>query len=516
MTAVLPMPSILRWRQTLPVLLLLLVAVLVLYRDTALAMVAIWERSETFAHGFVVPPIVLWLIWRQREALAVQVPRPTAWALLPIAGAALLWLLGDMVAINAVTQLAFTALLVLTVFALLGWQATRVIVFPLAFLFFAVPVGEFLMPQLMLWTADFTVAALRLSGIPVYREGQQFIIPTGSWSVVEACSGIRYLIASVMVGVLFAYLNYRTLRRRLMFIGVAIVVPLVANWVRAYLIVLIGHLSDNRIATGVDHLVYGWLFFGVVIFLMFMIGARWAEPPVSDAPPGSRAVAAPQRDRAAWAVAAAVALLLAAPHLAMRAMSGADAGVAPILVAAPVLAPGWSLAEKPVVDWQPAFQGPSAELNRTYIRADGQRVGLYIGYYRHQGSQRELVSSANMLVKSNDRHWVPVASGSRSVPVAGRSIALRTTELGPPASSLGGEHLEVWQIYWANGTFTSSDMAAKAYGVLRQLLGRGDDGAVIVVYTPVDGGAGQARLADFVHENLEALEAQLKRTREGG
>jgi hypothetical protein len=59
-------------------------------------------------------------------------------------------------------------------------------------------------------------------------------------------------------------------------------------------------------------------------------------------------------------------------------------------------------------------------------------------------------------------------------------------------------------------------MAAKAYGVLRQLLGRGDDGAVIIVYTPVDGGAGQALLADFVHENLEALEAQLKRTREGG
>jgi EpsI family protein len=119
-------------------------------------------------------------------------------------------------------------------------------------------------------------------------------------------------------------------------------------------------------------------------------------------------------------------------------------------------------------------------------------------------------------VKSNDHHWVPVASGGRAVTVAGRSVTLRTTDLGPPASSLGDEHLEVWQLYWINGTFTSSDIAAKAYGALHQLLGRGDDGAAIIVYTPADGGAGKARLADFVHRNLEVLEAQLRRTREGG
>ena len=81
--------------------------------------------------------------------------------------------------------------------------------FPLGFLFFAVPIGDFMLPQLMEWTADFTVLALRLSGVPVYREGLQFIIPSGAWSVVEACSGIRYMIASVTVGCLFAYLSYR-------------------------------------------------------------------------------------------------------------------------------------------------------------------------------------------------------------------------------------------------------------------------------------------------------------------
>ena len=82
----------------------------------------------------------------------------------------------------------------------------------------------------MEWTANFTVLGLRLSGIPVFREGLHFVIPSGSWSVVEACSGVRYIIASLTVGSLFAYLSYRSFKRRLIFFGVALVVPVIANY----------------------------------------------------------------------------------------------------------------------------------------------------------------------------------------------------------------------------------------------------------------------------------------------
>src|SRR5262249_35737350 len=124
-----------------------------------------------------------------------------------------------------------------------------------------------------------------------------FLIPSGRWSVVEACSGIRYLIASLVVGTLYAYLSYRSLTRRLVFVGFSIAVPIVANWIRAYMIVMIGHLSGNTLAVGVDHIIYGWAFFGLVILLMFWIGARWhdnkAEPVRGDAAiaPGAAASA---------------------------------------------------------------------------------------------------------------------------------------------------------------------------------------------------------------------------------
>ena len=106
-------------------------------------------------------------------------------------------------------------MLVLSVPAVLGIDVALTILFPLMFLFFGVPFGEFVVPTMMELTADFTVSALQFSAVPVFREGQHFIIPSGSWSVIDECSGVRYLMASFMVGTLFAYLNYRSLRRRL-------------------------------------------------------------------------------------------------------------------------------------------------------------------------------------------------------------------------------------------------------------------------------------------------------------
>src|SRR5262245_40296223 len=247
------------------------------YWRTGAAMVGIWARSDTFAHGFLVAPISAWLVWRARASLLEVAPQPSWWVLVPFAGAGAGWLLGELGTVNAVSQFAFVAMLVLAVPAVIGTRAARRIAFPLAFLFFAVPVGEFLMPKLMEWTADITVMALRLTGIPVYREGQNFHIPSGNWSVVEACSGVRYLIASLVIGTLYAYLTYRSTMRRAVFIGFSILVPVIANWARAYMIVMIGHLSGNTLAVGVDHLIYGWLFFGLVIVLMFWIGARWRD-----------------------------------------------------------------------------------------------------------------------------------------------------------------------------------------------------------------------------------------------
>jgi len=501
------MPS---WQRAGVALLLLLSAILLLYRDSALGMVAIWLRSDTFAHGILVFPISLWLIWRRRAELAAVPPEPTFWALLPLTAIGVAWLAGDVATVNVVIQFAFVALLAAATLAILGVPATRVIMFPLAFMFFAVPTGEFLLPQLMEWTADFTVLALRLSGIPVYREGFDFVIPSGNWSIAEACSGVRYLIASFMVGTLFAYLNFRSMRRRLLFIAVSLVVPIVANWVRAYLIVMLGHLSGNKIAVGVDHIIYGWLFFGFVIMLMFWIGSRWSEPQSvgSLANPLAIAATAP-RTATSWPIWVLAAMVIAAPQGA-KWLIDRSTPTAPVkLVAAPRLSPQWS-AGPAFTQWKPAFRNPSAEINTVYA-SEGREVGLYVGYYRHQDAARKLVASANVLVQSGDTDWHPVGNGARALMVGDREIALRSATLRVTSTAPPTERgdLLVWQTYWVNGRFTSSDTVAKAQLAVGKLMGHGDDSAVVIFYTRAEPSGADA-LQSFVETNIAAVETRLR------
>ena len=504
------------WRRALPGFLLMLAAVLLLYRHTGLAMVEIWDRSGTFAHAFVVPPIALWLIWRQRDALAALTPRPAPIFLLPVAAAGLLWLLGDLASANSAAQLAFVALLVLTVPTTLGWPVARTIAFPLGFLFFCVPLGEFMMPQMMEWTADFTVAALTASGVPVYREGLQFVIPSGTWSVVEACSGIRYMIASTMVGTLFAYLNYRSLKRRFIFIGVAIALPLVANWIRAYMIVMLGHLSGNKLATGVDHLIYGWVFFGIVMLGLFMIGARWAEPEVHSQPGVASLSVENMTPR--WnvlAIMASLILLIAAPIVIVKALVGSEISVAPRLSAPSLDSQGWKLDADVVPDFKPSFENPAAEVQATYSQPAATKVGLYVAYYRRQGYESKLISSNNVLVKSNDKNWARVSQGV----TAEDGLTWRSAELRGATLDEGGaaRRLRVRQIYWVNGHWTASDLTAKIYGLLGLLAGQGDDAAVLVVYTAqANAGVADTALERFIRDNGSALRKWLTIVRQYG
>lgn len=507
------------WPRAAGVLAVLLAITLALYFDTASAMVGIWWRSETFTHGFLVVPIVLWMVWRQRAHLSHLHPQPSAWGWLALLLTGLGWLLGDLVAVNALTQLALVAMLALLVPTLLGFGVTRALLFPLAFLFFAVPIGEFAMPQLMEWTADFTVAALRLSGIPVYREGLQFVIPSGNWSVVEACSGVRYLIASLTVGTLFAYLNYQSTKRRVLFILVSILVPVLANWLRAYLIVMLGHLSGNKLAAGVDHIIYGWVFFGVVIMLMFWVGARWSEPEPSvsaadidsvtlNKPLAGNAVAA----RPQFELAALIAAVIIALPLAGRWALDQTNETTPVQLAAPAqLAPGWAQQISPPPELQPAFDNPSAQINTRYVLGD-QRVGVYVGYYRQQSYDRKLVSSQNVLVTSKDPVWAEVTATSRAVTFDNTPVTLRQAELRQQATTTG-DRLTVWQVYWVNGTLTASNARAKLQGAMQRLLGRGDDAAVVILYTAKGtGDEGAQRLQAFVQANGAQLLQVLRTT----
>ena len=431
-----------------------------------------------------------------------------------MAAVCLLWLAAELATVGVVSQFALVTLVVLCIPAIYGWALTRRLLFPLGFLYFSVPVGEFLVPTLINHTADFTVAALRISGIPVYREGNDFVIPSGSWSVVEACSGVRYLIASLMVGTLFAYLNYQTAWRRWAFVAVAIVVPIVANWLRAYMIVMIGHLSGNTLAVGVDHLLYGWVFFGVVIGLMFMLGSRWAEPeptqssPVFDAATVSAASGAGSQG---WIVVAAITGVVVGSqawlwHVDRQA---AASSIVPAWALPEGLPEGWSAEPALTPGWEPAWRQPSASAGMVY-RQGGREVWLWSGYYRPAADQGKLVSSVNALTAGSDTGWAQTSDGVRTLVMPDKSIQVRVANLRDNANlaSTATQRLRVWQLYWVDGHYTASDVEVKLRQALARLRGDSGDGAVLTMATSHSDEADQV-LESFARAQLPSLASRL-------
>ena len=249
----------------------------ILHLDAWSALVSVWARSVSYNHCFLVFPVSVWLIYRERASLSSMNFRPYWPGLVLLALLAGVWLFATVAGVNSLRDFATVATVPVLCVTLLGADFGRAMRFPLAFMLFAWPFGEVLIPPFIDLTADFTVMALRLTGVPLYREGNTFVLPTGQWSVVQECSGIRYLMASAFAGTVFAHLHMRSRRRWIAFVALSVAVPIVANWVRAYLTVLLGHLTENRLAVGVDHLIYGWVFFGIVMTGVFVIGARMAD-----------------------------------------------------------------------------------------------------------------------------------------------------------------------------------------------------------------------------------------------
>jgi exosortase A len=263
-----------------------LAVLLAAFWPEAVAAVATWNASTAYGHCYLVLPMALYLLWERRTTIASVPPRTElAWALLalPLAAA---WLAAERLGIMEGRQLTALAGLELLLLTVLGRRLFWALSGPLLFLFFLVPFGAFLTPTLQHFTARFSAVGLDVLGIPNYVDDLAIEIPEGNFYVAEACAGLRFLIAAIAFGVFYALLNYRSPARRAAFIAASIIVPIIANGFRALGIVVLGHILGSAEAAAADHIVYGWIFFSVVMLLLVAAGMPLREvsparPPIS-------------------------------------------------------------------------------------------------------------------------------------------------------------------------------------------------------------------------------------------
>ena len=458
-----------------------LIILFITYIQTIISIVRIWWNSGTYAHGFIIVPITLYLIWERRHRLEKVLPSPTSWGLLLLICFSFLWFIADAANILFLTQLCLVAMILSLALTLLGTGFMRTAFFPMIFLFFAVPLGEELVPYMMDFTAKFTITAIKLTGIPIYSEGRYITLPSGNWEVARACSGVRYLIASVTLGCVYAYLTYRIIWKQVAFVVFAILIPILANGLRAFGIVMLGHFSDMKIAVGVDHIIYGWFFFGLVIFFMFWVGSFWRDKTDVENGQNSHSL---EKNTETKTNAVSWVRMLGMGVLAILAMSLGSAvseytSYTPASSKPSISLPkGRAQWQGPFVDeepWNPIYPGATILSHKVYKSVQGN-VHIYIIHYVNEFQGEELISSTNSFYDPDV--WHRISESTHKVRLTeGRHISVHETVM-----SMSDEYRILWQWYDIFGELTSNPWIGKFWEAISK-LNRSTSGSTLIGIT---------------------------------
>lgn len=481
------------WGHAAAALVVATAAIATLFADSVAAAWQLWTRSGDFGHCLLAIPMAAYLAHARREIVAHAAPAPEF--ALPMAGAALggaAWLVGRAATIAGIEHVAVALVLQSLLFAVLGRHVHAALRAPCLSLLLLVPAGDQLVPALQIFTTGFVATGLDILGIPNHAEGHVVAVPGGEFHVAEACAGLRFLAAALAFAIFYADRAFVHRWRRAVFLACSLALPVCANGMRALAIVVIAHWTDHRVAAGADHLVYGWVFFLVVMLALCAIGRRLADPLAPWRPPAAllarpRVGAAPAN---AWLAAAAViaAAALGPLHAQRLGLAGAASAPGPVELGA-IAAPGWH-AVAPVPDWHPVFPGADGEGRARFADAAGRSVDLHVLFYGAQRDGAEVVGFANA---AHDARWRRTAGGKAATAIDGDAQEVACHHIARP-----GARRTVLVAYWVDGRIVGTRLDAKlaqASGVL--VSGRRAAAAILLSAEDDDGDRACRSLADF-------------------
>lgn len=473
-----------RWQRHLAALAGVAAAMLAVFHRDAADMAGIWWHSSTFTHCLLMVPMIGWLV-SQRTALLRSLTPAFWWpALVWIAGSGLVWLVGEAAGVGLFRQLGLVLMLQGAVAATLGEKLVRGLLFPLAYALLLVPFGEELVPLLQTLTAKISLTLLHLSGLSAEIEGVFITTRAGFFEVAEACSGVNFLIAMLAYSVFAAHLCFSSWTRRITFVALALATTILANALRAYGTMVAAEIWGVEAAGGIDHVFYGWIFFGLVILLVMLVARRWFDRPANDvAVDVSGLEGVPRRAGPAAAVlcgAIAIPLLF----VGWATLVGGRTAELPATIAVATPA-GWTAAAPEPVVWEPRFDGADRRVVGHFADRQGNRVTVAIGGYERQGEGREVVAFGQGAVDP-DGKWAWSAALS---PVDGGK-AERLLHPGPVLRDAAS-----W--YVVGGTATGSARTAKLAGLKARLLG-GDPRALSLIVSAEAAHGGRDAIAAFV------------------
>jgi exosortase len=334
-----------------------------------------WEET-TYTHGWLIAAVVVFLLWRNRNAANAPAPRISPVALATLFGVGLLWAFGVRAGLLFIEWLLLPVFMWLAVWAATGAVSARRNLFAIAFLYFAVPLWG-AVNGLFLWMTVMVVRGLlRVTNIPAHFDGNLVQVPAGVFEIAGGCSGLHFVMVALALGALMGELRGDDWRGRFKLLVLAGVLAVVSNWIRVFTIIVAGHYSDmQHYLVTVSHYSYGWVLFAVAMVGFFLLERRMATPPVPDGVTGPGTTAAPASVRALPVLGVAVVLALVA---LLQALSARPAPAAAATNPAALAAEGW----------QPVVDGADIQTAST-VDTPGARIEQrqYIFLFQHQGKE---------------------------------------------------------------------------------------------------------------------------------
>jgi len=476
-----------------------------------------WHKQEEYSHGYFIPLISLWLLWRRRKALVESRGQPSKWGLAVIAASGAMLLVGELSAIMILIQLAFLAFLVGLVLCYGGTSLLRLTVLPIALLLFSIPLPYFVESQLtwrlQLVSSELGVAVLRALSYSVYLEGNVIDLGKYKLQVIEACSGLRYLYPLLSVGFLMAYMYPAALRWRTVVVLSTIPITVITNSLRIAIVGVLVERWGTGMAEGFLHSFEGWIIFiacQVVLMLEIMLIERYTLrrslisvqqfPVVTPLRPSGSGHA----PSTGLLTAAVLVILLA--FLAAQTVSGREE-LKPqrtSLRLFPTQLDGWRASESSLPIEVEQALGFQDYVLADYAGPNGERVNFYTAYY---ASQRKGVSPHSPQVCIPGGGWVISDLKTVQFPLAD----------GTPLKAVrvlidkGGDRALVYYWFDQRGLRLSNEYAMKWHLLRDAVVRNRTDGALVRVVTELGRNeelrAADERLERFVRVAVPKLEA---------
>ena len=410
------------------VLLLAVVAmilVVAIYWQSFSRMAGMWSLLN-YEHCWLVFPISLYVLWRKRHALSGLPLQGSARGVAATALVVLAWLASRAIGVQVVEFAAATLLVPALFWAVAGTDAARTGGFPLLLLLTSVPAGEILVEPLMKLTSGIAGTLLELSGMPVIRDRTFFTLPGGSFEVADVCSGLRFLLAGAMASLAYAYVTYRSVKKRVLFVSIASVVLALLNGVRAFIVMYVASSTNMRVFAGRDHVLFGMALFTVVFVVLIYLGERYADPDHEL----RRADVRTSRGASFPMVIAVTALLVVLAGPAVEYARAHQSFPTVVDGAQPPYLPGCSGPDEYARGWSPEFVGADY-VQRASYRCGGFSGTVYAAAYLRQEQGKELINSINRVWPHDWRQYVEETSvniATDAGPVRIRQVLVQSPE----------------------------------------------------------------------------------------